>query len=342
MATNTAFRAIVASALAFGAAAGIATTELSPTASHVAFGATTSPSTTVADAATGTCAGGRAGRTPHPTPRALATPTASTYSYDWPLKPFDRQHPVRAYLDDPRIGRVEHVFHFGIDIAGRDGAPVYSVAAGRAVPGYEKVAVVGDGVVFAYWHIVPVVNRGAYVARHQLLGYIGKTWGHVHFAEIRHGHFLNPLRPGALGPYADRTAPTLAAAGADSGTPHVLAGRVDLVADAFDTPPVRVGGRWHDEPVTPALVRWRLVGVTAWRTAADFRRELLAPASFDRVYSSVTSQNHIGDPGLFCFNLVRRFDTTRLENGTYTLQVELRDTGNNRTIAGTTLTVDNR
>jgi hypothetical protein len=266
----------------------------------------------------------------------------SAYAYDWPLKPFDRQHPVRAYLDDPRIGKVEHIFHFGIDIAGADGTPVYAVAAGRALPAYEKVAVVGDGVVFAYWHIDPVVKRGQWVARHQLLGYIGKTWGHVHFAEIRHGHFLNPLRPGALGPYVDQTRPTLAAAGSDRGAPHVLSGRVNLVADAYDTAPIRIAGRWHDEPVTPALVRWRLVGVRRWATAADFRRELLKPDAFNRIYAPVTTQNHIGEAGLFCFNLTRDLDTTRLSNGTYTLEVELRDTRNNQTLTRTALTVDNR
>ena len=42
--------------------------------------------------------------------------------YGWPLRPFDRPHPVRGYFDDPRVeyGSGEHslAFHFGIDISG--------------------------------------------------------------------------------------------------------------------------------------------------------------------------------------------------------------------------------
>ena len=35
-------------------------------------------------------------------------------SYGWPVKPFNRQHPVRAYLDDPRNGDGDaKSFHLG-------------------------------------------------------------------------------------------------------------------------------------------------------------------------------------------------------------------------------------
>ena len=46
-------------------------------------------------------------------------------AYGWPLEPFGRQHPVRAFLDDPRIGHEGgRAFHFGIDIAAPDGTPL--------------------------------------------------------------------------------------------------------------------------------------------------------------------------------------------------------------------------
>src|SRR4051794_4247082 len=52
-------------------------------------------------------------------------------AYGWPVKPFDRQHPVRAFLDDPRIGaNGAKAFHFGIDVAAPDGTPVYAVEGG--------------------------------------------------------------------------------------------------------------------------------------------------------------------------------------------------------------------
>ena len=48
--------------------------------------------------------------------------------YPWPLEPFDRQHPVRGFLNDPRIADASHAFHFGIDISAPDGTAVYAVA----------------------------------------------------------------------------------------------------------------------------------------------------------------------------------------------------------------------
>src|SRR5215210_9449365 len=65
---------------------------------------------------------------------ATAAP-ASAGSYRWPLKPFDRQHPVRGLFGDPRIvgHDAEHgTFHFGIDISARDGTPVYATLNGTA------------------------------------------------------------------------------------------------------------------------------------------------------------------------------------------------------------------
>jgi hypothetical protein len=120
---------------------------------------------------------------------------------------------------------------------------------------------------------------------------------------------------------------------------------VTLVADAFDTTIPRVGGSWRDEPVTPALVRWRLLKGNAtaigWRTAADFRSEMMPASAFARIYSAATTQNHKGEPGLFCFNLARGLDTRSLEDGVYRLQVAASDTRGNRSVGSVTLTVAN-
>jgi hypothetical protein len=206
------------------------------------------------------------------------------------------------------------------------------------------VAVVSSGRVFGYWHVLPAVSTGQYVAHHQLLGYVGPGWGHVHFAESHDLHYRNPLRPGALGPYRDATPPTVAAAGTLHGG-HDLAGRVTIVAAAFDTTMPRVGGAWRDEPVTPALLRWRLLRdrepVVDWRTAADFRSRLMPPSAFTRIYAPATRQNHRGQPGLFCFNLTRGLDTRALADGDYRLQVAASDTRGNRALATVELRIDN-
>src|SRR5512133_1767736 len=50
--------------------------------------------------------------------QSLGSTRAVPAAYGWPVKPFDRQHPVRANLDDPRIGHEGGTsFHFGIDIS---------------------------------------------------------------------------------------------------------------------------------------------------------------------------------------------------------------------------------
>src|SRR3954464_8590485 len=36
--------------------------------------------------------------------RTLGRTASLRPTYGWPVKPFDRQHPVRAFLNDPRIG----------------------------------------------------------------------------------------------------------------------------------------------------------------------------------------------------------------------------------------------
>src|SRR5512132_506344 len=63
--------------------------------------------------------------------RAVAHHRSVRPGYGWPVKPFNRQHPVRAYLNDPRNGDGDaKSFHFGIDITAPTGTPVYAIAAG--------------------------------------------------------------------------------------------------------------------------------------------------------------------------------------------------------------------
>src|SRR5712691_3341818 len=92
--------------------------------------------------------------------------------YCWPLRPFHRAHPVRAYLNDPRISGTSRAFHFGIDISAADGAPVFAVEAGTVhVEGGRSLSVVArSGRAFGYWHVVPAVWHRQEVGRHQLLG----------------------------------------------------------------------------------------------------------------------------------------------------------------------------
>lgn len=254
---------------------------------------------------------------------------ARTFSYNWPVKPFGRQHPVRGFLNDPRIAkRGSCAFHFGIDISAPDGTAVYAVEAGTVYfdsPRAIAVVALDRSHTFGYWHIVPVVRSHQRVGLHQLLGHIDKGWGHVHFAELRARVYVNPLRNGGLGPYTDRTPPTVSAVRLIDG---------NLVASAYDTPDPRVPGAWAGEPVAPALVRWRVVdadGAGPWRTVADFRSTMQPASAFHQVYTPATVQNHIGEPGRLWFYLARDWNDSE-PSANYTVQVEASDTAGNTVV----------
>ena len=157
----------------------------------------------------------------HDTTRAATT---GKYAYAWPVKPFRQQHPVRGFFGDPRIANdgESRQFHFGIDISAPNGTAVYATLTGTASihPLHETTILIdgNEGVEFSYWHVVPSLRSGQRVVAYRtVIGHIEEPYGHVHFSEARRGRYLNPLRPGALGPYEDSTRPTTRSVGVVAG-----------------------------------------------------------------------------------------------------------------------------
>ena len=248
---------------------------------------------------------------PPPSPAARVAP----HAYRWPVKPFDRQHPVRGFFGDPRIanhGRSRQ-FHFGVDISAPNGTPVYATITGRVwihSLHATTIAVVDEsGVEHSYWHVVPTVRTGdRAVAYRTVLGHIEAPYGHVHFSERRDGRYLNPLRPGALGPFADHTNPRVLSLRAERG---------DLVVQVADETPLAVPRPWHDLPVMPSLVRWRLLAasgrpVSGWSTIVDFRLTIPSASAFDSTWAAGATQNHVRAPGRYRLFLARGLDARSL------------------------------
>jgi murein DD-endopeptidase MepM/ murein hydrolase activator NlpD len=287
---------------------------------------------------------------------AALTVPALARAYEWPIAPFDRQHPIRGAFDDPRLhlnrdGTLRASFHFGIDIAAPGGTPVYSVSSGTVFREPDAVVVRADGHEFSYWHVRASVHEHQTVETHQLLGRVKPMWGHVHFAESVDGRYVNPLRPGGLRPFVDTTTPVVAdlevlgGEGQDLDPQH-LRGTIGLVANLWDpTPEPLPPPPWEGSRLMPAFVRWRLVSGTdvavPWTIVVDFRTDLLPAENFDRIYDSRgTWQNKPDRPGRYLVWLTHGLDTAQLAAGAYRVEVEASDLAGNTTTRSFDVAVD--
>lgn len=285
---------------------------------------------------------------------ALVFPSGAAATYGWPLKPFDRQHPVRSFFDDPRQeGTGAASFHFGIDVSARDGTPVYAVVDGVVRLQPDSVALVADagGRTFSYWHVVPTVTDLEHVTAGTAIATIKPGFGHVHFAEMNAaGKHVNPLRPGGIVPYVDSTSPTVVSLFAADATRKLdigaLSGAVDLLVDTYDTPPAPLPAPpWNLTRVAPAYIRWRLVPEGAesasWRTAVDFRSYLAPSERFADVYAPWTTLNRPGKPAHLVYYLARAWNSAAVPDGRYRLQVAVFDSQGNSARAGLWVTISN-
>jgi len=252
---------------------------------------------------------------------------------------------------------MESSFHFGVDICCSNGTAVYATIDGVVrLESFrpEVVAIVGrdDRTELQYWHIRPAVANGQRVRAYRtVVGRVEAPWEHVHFSEMRDGVYLNPLRPGALGPFVDTTRPWIKQLRAEGdGRPMPVAathGSVALVVEAYDTTPIAVPGSWGGKPVTPALVRWRLTtpgarAVGAWRTAIDHRLTIPSNDRYRTQYARWTRQNKRNRIGRYRFVLAAAWDTRALADGRYLVEVASADVSGNRTIARFPIRIANR
>jgi hypothetical protein len=264
----------------------------------------------------------------------------------WPLKPFDRQHPIRAGLNELR----PQSLHVAVDIQARDGARVYAVQPGvaqvLAPDGPDARVQVGN---YIYWHINPKVSTGEVVTPFKtVLGTVMSGYGHMAFSEIGpDGQYANPLRPqgGVLRPYADHAAPVI-------GRPSVSRDG-QVIVSAYD-PQTLIRKTTYFTPVlAPAAIAYRLYdshGVPLTPLEWAFRgTHLLQFSQRSLIYSPGAR-----DPGYDCFasrsvciphwnyrvadGLAPPLPTT-LDAGRYRLTIYAWDWTDNTTALDTTLTL---
>ena len=322
-------------------------------------------------------AGGRSAvRTSLPARRTRCNRVAhSPFAYHYPIRPFRRQHPIRGNFGDPRTLANEafgtdtprspgsFTFHNGIDISAPTGTRVYAVVSGYARIGYgdEVIVVSTDDRVFQYFHIRPRIEPGQFVtAGRTVLGRVLPEWHHVHLTEIDGFRAHNPVDPGHLEPYADHTVPVVTElqfrdVDGEDIDPEKLRGRVVIVANAKDIPPVPVPGEWFGFPVTPAMVSWSLRNadgkvVVPLTTVADFRHTEPSNRHFWDVYAAGTYQNFpvfahhffFHHSGRYLFDLTPTpLDTSHLANGTYVVTAVAGDVCGNRGSLSEPITIAN-
>jgi murein DD-endopeptidase MepM/ murein hydrolase activator NlpD len=180
----------------------------------------------------------------------------------WPLRPFRRQHPIRAGINELRTGSM----HSGIDIQARNGQAVYAMQGGRAKvvrQGFDTYVHVGR---FVYYHVRPWVTEGQIVSAYStVLGQVIAPGGHVHVTDLRGKTELNPLRPGGrvVGPWRDREPPVI-------GTPSFRpGGRVTV--QVYD-PQTYVRRTSYSTPVlAPAALAYRVSRARGGRAVTGLR-----------------------------------------------------------------------
>jgi murein DD-endopeptidase MepM/ murein hydrolase activator NlpD len=180
----------------------------------------------------------------------------------WPLRPFHRQHPLRAGINELRTGSM----HSGIDIQARNGQAVYAMQSGRAKvvrQGFDTYVLVGR---FAYYHVRPWVTEGQHVSAYStVLGQVITPGGHVHVTDLRGKTELNPLRPRGrvVGPWRDRAAPVI-------GTPSFRAGG-QVTVQVYD-PQTYVRRTTYRTPVlAPAALAYRVSRARGGRAVTGLR-----------------------------------------------------------------------
>jgi PKD repeat protein len=211
----------------------------------------------------------------------------------WPLRPFHRQHALRAGLNERR-GRS---FHYGIDIQARDLEKVYAIQPGVARilrrAGADSRVQVGN---YIYWHVYPAVRDGQRVSAYStLVGRVGRGRGHLHLSEVDgQGRYLNLLRRGGrvLQPWSDTLPPVI-------GPPRIAPDGEVTVA-VYDPQSWRERTSYDTPVLAPAALAYRLFTVGGGRIG-PLRWALRGSHNLDFSLIGAVFAPEAHAPGAACF-----------------------------------------
>ena len=198
----------------------------------------------------------------------------------WPLKPFDRAHPVRGMFNDPRIAGSSRSFHFGIDISAPNGTPGL-----RRPPPARCTSRVA-----ARWPWSPVTSRSD-TGMSTLPSPIASVSGSTSYSATSRLRGFTSISPSAeaartethsgpahLTPWTRHDNATNHQAilrATDEPPRRRVFGAVDVIADAHQMPPLRSAalGRAYRSHRKRALARAAQQRVVRrWHTPVDFSK----------------------------------------------------------------------
>jgi len=281
----------------------------------------------------------------------------------WPLKPFDSPHPIRGTFAEPRglfgighddakgaaharrLARLDPVntpgnrtLHIGVDIMGKDNAPVYAVEDGVAKvggSGQDRWVQVGN---YRYVHIRPTVRSGQPVKAYATpIGSILPGDGHVHLTRYWKGQPVNQLAFGGFVGWQDTAPPVLGRLRIFTGdgtefSKHRLKGKMAFFIRAED----RQSQGGNESGIY--LLSYRLVdrfGRDAIAPHTVFELRHLPRDDASQKLFSTGSTRHEGLTNFFYRLSLREpdgmLDTARLRPGRYRLEVTAMDAAGNAT-----------
>ena len=223
--------------------------------------------------------------------------TAAGATPGWPLRPFHKQHALRAGINELRPAN----FHVAVDIEARNSQPVYAIQSGYASIRYRGTPDVNVDVGnFYYWHINPTVSDGQYVTAYRtVIGRVLKSFYHLALSEGTTAKYLNPLRPGgSLRPYTNTEPPVI-------GVPRIFSdGRV--IVGAFGPQSFVQTRMPYETPVlAPSSLAWRLYD--AHRHAlTGLQWAMRGSQNYPPNLKSVVFAPGAANPGFECFLTKRR------------------------------------
>ena len=256
--------------------------------------------------------------------------------YPWPVKPFDRQHPVRGFFNDPARRRTRATRSTSASTSRRPTARPSTRSRRARSSSRTRVTPWRPGARRARLRLLARQARGRPSPAGRPAPAARPHRGGLGPRPLRGEPHQGLPRPDPAGrhpavrrrrPSDDRADHVPARQGAEVA-PDRLKGRLQICCVAYDTTPIHVPAPWSHMPVAPARLRYRIF--CAGRCVLPLRPASTcacsaSPTRSMPIYAPDTRQNHPNKPGRYSFILAPTGTPPRSRTTRYLLEVQASD-----------------